>query len=857
MKRGLPSGQRNRRWTLPLAGLAAGAMLLSLGGEQGHSGDGSQTNEHHPFVAEGGSHGGGGDITPLERAERAQQAAFAQRIIQNAIEPGPGENRAPGTPEVEALEYGKHVVEVARGEMLVRVGQHVDAAARAAIWEAAHVEVLQHNEILGIWRVRLTDGGDLALALQTVSRLPGVESADPNAIAYGATDKDKDKDKAADAGLGANEALAVGQMQEADQILFEGLQAPELTSVDAPPLAGLMWHMQGLSRLQADGWPTAFQVVPRASSVTVAILDSGLADAPSLGCTERGDGYDFVNDDADPTDDHQHGTHLASLLGADPRCGALTRGYAVGARILPVKVLGAELSGTEFQVSEGLIYAADQGADVINMSLSFGVGYQPGQMMQRALRHASEAGSIMVGSAGNSGADQVGWPAAAPHVIAVGAHDRPTYRDRTTVVPSVAEYSNTGTALEILAPGGNMASDLDGDGIVDGILAEAFDPSEPGSYGYWMAAGTSQAAVAVTGLAALMIERGIPRELIRPIISATGERQGAGFSPNHGNGVMRPALALLYRDHANYPGDLAMLKRFHVSPIALQKSNESKVKLAAAITVRENHGDDDARGLTEDVTIFGHWSGQVEGSVSCSVQAGSDHCLVYSAELPNEPGKLATFFVDRVQREAADDMHRWASPALGYYGLSQGEAQAILNAEGERRGVIFALNPDSEIAEHFFGRTGNSTDVTYNVRNLGPATALPPGVSVLNSTRFENDEAAAIADGNGLGSSSLVFDANWTLMYQTQEAMMYSFGNGLGSSSIPSDFSSLMLNDYSSLSVTSTQSTWIVYGNGLGSSSLIWDAATYVSYSTLSMSTSYISLGMSSGGEQVGMSPID
>ena len=747
----------------------------------------------------------------------------------------PDRDLAPGAPQVETLSRGRHRVEVARGELLVQLRPHVGDQRRAQLWDEIGVEVLQHSARLGVYRVRLPEGERLDVALGAMARRPEVLSVDPNAIAYGAERGQVD-------------------LSDFDEPLHvEMSDLPTLSPYEPPALMEMMWQAAGQSRLQPDGWPTAWGLVPSASSVTIALLDSGVAaDAPSLACADVIEGYDFVNDDADPSDDHQHGTHLASLLLADPSCGALTRGYAVGASLLPVKVLSAELSGTELQVAEGIMYAVEQGADVINMSLSFGLGYLPGHSLQRALRFASDAGVLMVASSGNSGADKVAFPAAAPHVIAVGAYARPE-DDASPFEP--AAYSNSGAALDILAPGGDLQADADRNGLPDGMLAETFDPAQPDTYGYWMAAGTSQAAVAVTGLAALMLEHGINRRVIRPIISATGYRPDDSFSELYGNGFLRPAFALTYHLHAAYPGDLAMLHHHQVSPVALHKMSQDEAKIRVSVVVRESDAEAERVGLRQGVTLFGHWAGEVSGSVSCSVDAGANHCVVRSDKLPIEGDHLASFFIDRVQPEAAHPLHRWAAPAVGYYGLSQADAVAIMNAEGNHAGLVFQVDPSTDITQHLFGNQSNSACVTYNARNLGPATALPPGVAVLNSEAFALREEEAIAEGNGLGASSLVFNLSWSMVYSYTTAVYYSLGNGLGASSLPSDYS-LLINSFSSLLYTNVSSTWQALGNGLGASSLVFDSYSFVTYATESLMRSFYSIGMSEGGDQVGLVPL-
>lgn len=204
-------------------------------------------------------------------------------------------------------------------------------------------------------------------------------------------------------------------------------------------LRGASWHhgegvWGGLRR------PLSWLKRAETEPAVVAVLDSGVAyrdfsifkeiregaeaspvgRSSELSCTEFMGAYDFVHDDPWPDDAHGHGTHIASLLGASRRCDKL-KGYYDGVILMPVQVLDRRLKGTEMALVEGIHHAVDAGADVINMSLALSPGYQPSEIFAEALARAAEAGVVLVGAAGNLGLDLVQYPAASPHVIAVGA----------------------------------------------------------------------------------------------------------------------------------------------------------------------------------------------------------------------------------------------------------------------------------------------------------------------------------------------------------------------------------------------------------------------------------------------------
>jgi len=260
------------------------------------------------------------------------------------------------------------------------------------------------------------------------------------------------------------------------------------------------WH---LTVIGAEDGPAA-----PVEDVVVAVIDSGIAwgrksgvgqvQADTLGQTPVASPWDFVDQDSHPQDEHQHGTHMASIIASS---GAV-QGVAPGATLMPLRVLDAQNQGSELALVEALHWATDRGADVINLSLSFWPGYQPSVPLQAALDHAASAGVLLVAASGNDGWDGVSWPAASPLVLAVGAsclgEDGKVER---------APYSNHGAEVDLLAPGGCLDRDVDEDGLVDGIVAETIRPGSSGT-GLYLWSGTSQAAAVVSGAAARLIADG-------------------------------------------------------------------------------------------------------------------------------------------------------------------------------------------------------------------------------------------------------------------------------------------------------------------------------------------------------------
>ncbi len=212
-------------------------------------------------------------------------------------------------------------------------------------------------------------------------------------------------------------------------------------------------------------------------------------------------------------------------------------GIAYGASIMPVKVLNSGGSGTYAAIASGIRFAADNGAKVINLSLG---GSSGSLTLESALKYAFDKGVTVVAASGNDGSGSVSYPAAYnSYVIAVGA----TRFDNTR-----AKYSNYGTALDIVAPGGDSAVDQNGDGYGDGILQQTFSGSY-GNFGYFFLQGTSMAAPHVAGVAALVVAHGAatsPND-VRTALESTADDLGAvGRDNTYGFGLLDAAGAIAW-----------------------------------------------------------------------------------------------------------------------------------------------------------------------------------------------------------------------------------------------------------------------------------------------------------------------
>lgn len=280
------------------------------------------------------------------------------------------------------------------------------------------------------------------------------------------------------------------------------------------PLFDRQWHYAQIAV------PQAWDEIQPASAVVVAVLDTGIVSNHADLMNMITPGYDFISNpgvaldgngiDPDPEDPGDqgpggssfHGTHVAGTIAAQTDNNEGVAGVAWNSSVMPIRVLGFG-GGTDYDLIQGIRYAAglanDSGsvpanpADVINMSLG-GPGFS--QCLQAAVTAARGAGAIVVAAAGNSATNQPFYPAAMAGVVSVSA---------VTIANSVAPYSNYGGTIDVAGPGGDFATDLNGDGAPDGVLSSlASDASGPIVNGYGFLQGTSMAAPHVAGVAALM-----------------------------------------------------------------------------------------------------------------------------------------------------------------------------------------------------------------------------------------------------------------------------------------------------------------------------------------------------------------
>jgi len=308
------------------------------------------------------------------------------------------------------------------------------------------------------------------------------------------------------------------------------------------------WHGTNGGGINAEpAWDQS-----QGAGVIVAVLDTGVAyenygeyqQAPDLAGTAFVPGYDFINNDSHPNDDDSHGTHVAGTIAQSTNNGVGVAGVAPACSIMPVKVLDADGAGTAQTLADGIYYAVDNGAQVINLSLGWPVrgrrAVDPGETVRSAIAYAHGRGVTIVCASGNDGRGAVAYPAAYDdYCIAVGA---------TRYDEKRASYSNYGDSLDIVAPGGDVAVDQNEDGYVDGVLQNTFNPNtgDVKDFGYWFFDGTSMATPHVSGVAALLIARGASGpDQVRQALQTTAEDKGeSGRDKRYGHGLLDAAAAV-------------------------------------------------------------------------------------------------------------------------------------------------------------------------------------------------------------------------------------------------------------------------------------------------------------------------
>jgi len=302
-------------------------------------------------------------------------------------------------------------------------------------------------------------------------------------------------------------------------------------TLDVPndPEYSKQWNLRAIAMESA--WDTS-----KGEGVTVAVIDTGVTRVPDLRKTQFVSGYNFVDDNRDTSDINGHGTHVAGTIAQATNNEYGVAGIAYQAKIMPLKVLGEGGGGTVADIAEAIIYAADNGATVINLSLG---GGGESKTLGDAIDYAYDKGAVIIAAAGNEGQNAAAYPGRYPKVISVAATD---------ATGNKASYSNFGAGVDIAAPGGSL------DGADGKILQETIDPDtrEPVLLGMQ---GTSMAAPHVSGTAALIQSVQLQQAKV-----GLSQRRGDGLtvadvsSPEEVLKILKGSAQTVSNDSLNYYG---------------------------------------------------------------------------------------------------------------------------------------------------------------------------------------------------------------------------------------------------------------------------------------------------------------
>lgn len=284
-------------------------------------------------------------------------------------------------------------------------------------------------------------------------------------------------------------------------------EARAVATVNDPGFAN-QWH---LAKIQA---PAAWDLQTGSADLRVAVIDTGVnAGHPDVGRVVAG--YDFVNNDADPSDDNGHGTAVTGCISPATNNSLGIAGLSWNTAVLPVKVLDASGSGSYSAIANGITYAADWGARILNLSLG---GTTNSTTLQNAVNYAWNKGCVIVAAAGNNGNSTSFYPAACNNVVAVSA----TRSDDTRPT-----WSNFGSYVDLSAPG------------------ESIWTLDLGT-SYRYINGTSFSSPVVSGVLALMASTGpIPNStLVDLLVANTDDVGAAGYDVYYGQGRVNAQRAV-------------------------------------------------------------------------------------------------------------------------------------------------------------------------------------------------------------------------------------------------------------------------------------------------------------------------
>jgi len=322
------------------------------------------------------------------------------------------------------------------------------------------------------------------------------------------------------------------RVENCDPNYLYRLTGMPVSSSDYPndPRFSEQWHMKMIEA--KDAWPLS-----TGRDVVTAVIDTGVAykdfedfhQLEDLDQTRFKTGYDFVNKRVEALDDQCHGSHVAGTIAQSTNNGKGVVGVAFGTHIMPVKVLSRSGAGSLADVADGIRFAADHGATVINMSLG---GPFPSMSLEEAVNHAYRKGTIVVCAAGNSNIPRKEYPAGFDKAVSISSVGMEGKR---------AFYSNHGDSISLAAPGGDTRNY----GPEGGVLQNTIKPGNHLESDYFFFQGTSMAAPHAAGVAALVAATGVTNpKTIEWVLQKSATAVDADPVEGYGAGILNAKEAV-------------------------------------------------------------------------------------------------------------------------------------------------------------------------------------------------------------------------------------------------------------------------------------------------------------------------
>ena len=603
--------------------------------------------------------------------------------------------------QIELLDFGPRSRPVVSGEVLMAFEPGIDPDRVETLLADYGLALRTLSPRTGAARVALPEGWSVTRGLASLRGLEGLPNPEPNALVWASGNSKTKKRRRRPS---ESEVAEVPPDPVAEPAPAEPVDEPAYGSFEAMQAA--IYAPRQQSNLSVDDMPI------------VAVIDTGVAytDRRLEGCWKHPgldsyhfvDGWDFVNNDALACDDHQHGTHVAATI---------ANAAKIDARIMPIKILDEYAIGYEYNVAEGIIFAVDAGARVINLSLSFGPVYVPSSLMATALDRAAAAGTAVVAASGNDGAQMVSFPAAIRSVLAVGA-----YQSRSPDAVeghdwSVPAYSNRGSALDCVAEGGGV------DVWNSGVEAPTIALRQPSQFITARMSGTSMASAGAAGIVAQAAHLGAnitPTQF--KAIFLGGARAGDDFSPEWGVGRLHST----FQPHSVTESfDSIHQGLTFANPGVVLESAEDGHRLRAVALVEVV---DPAQQPISDAVVHADWLGSVNAVATCVTDV-LGRCVVETDWLDMASGDpvMFAFRVNRLQ---------WSDGCLSQplTGYRLGESRAVeLQSMLEVDPVDSGLTPTGSVAPQVVTRfeaaepdgnsllAGRQLDRTYLIKSLSTA----------------------------------------------------------------------------------------------------------------------------------------